>query len=165
MSHLEQYLASCVLEFTSRSERKFRWFWNHRFLRLGRSWSFRNHMFLYTSRTSKFPKNASLFTDSLQTSGWKFLCPELAVVIHFESIWSHLGTHFGDHFGTRSAQDEPRWAQENHQELQSTENRHVQKTWKTICFSRFLGLQGRPRQPLKTQEGSQEAILGFLEPS
>ena len=78
-------------------------------------------------RTSKFPQNASLFTDGIQTSGWKFLCPELAVVIHFESIWSHLGTHSGTNFGTRSAQEEPRWAQEDHQEPQSTENLQHQK--------------------------------------
>ena len=128
LSHLEQYLASCVLGFTSRSrfhgqcESKNLWFWNHWFLRSDRSWSFRNQMFLYTLRTSKFPQNASSFTDGLQTSGWKFLCPELAVVIHFESIWSYLGTHFG----TRSAQEEPRWAQEDHQELQSTEKMHLQ---------------------------------------
>ena len=113
----------------------------------------------------QIPKNASLFTDGLQTSGWKFLCPELAVVIHFESIWSHLGTHFGTHFGTRSAQEEPRWAQEDHQELQSTENLHLQKPWKTVGFLGCLGVQGRPRQPLKTQKGSQEVILGFSGPS
>ena len=39
------------------------------------------------------------------------------------------------------------------------------KTLKTIGFSRFLGVQGRPRQPLKTQKGFQEAILGYLRPS
>ena len=81
------------------------------------------------------------------------------------SIWSHLGTHFGSHFGAKSAQEEPRWAQEDHQELQSTENLHLHKPLKTIGFSSFLGVQGLPRQPLKTQEGSQEAILGFSGPS
>ena len=46
LSHLEQYLASCVLGFTSRSrfrgqcERKNPAFWNHRFSRSDRSWSF-----------------------------------------------------------------------------------------------------------------------------
>ena len=43
------------------------------------------------------------------------------------SIWSHLGIHFGSHFGTKSAQEEPKWAQEDHQEPQSTENLHLQK--------------------------------------
>ena len=32
------------------------------------------------------------------------------------------------------------------------------KTLKTHVFFRFLGVQGLPRQFLKTQEGSQEAI-------
>ena len=81
------------------------------------------------------------------------------------SIWSDLGTHFGGHFRTKSAQDELRWAQEDHQELERTENLHLQKPLETIGFSRFLGVQGRPRQPLKTQEGSQEAILGISGPS
>ena len=88
---------------------------------------------------ANFPENASLLTDGLQTSGWKFLCPELAVVIHFELIWSHLGSHFGSHDGTRSAQDEPRWAQEDHQELQSAENLHLQKPLETIVFQGFWG--------------------------
>ena len=43
------------------------------------------------------------------------------------SIWSHLGTHFGSHFGTKSAQEEPRWAQEDYQEPQSSENVQLQK--------------------------------------
>ena len=72
------------------------------------------------------------------------------------SIWNDLGTRFGGHFGTRLAQEEPRLAQEDHQELERTEN-HV--------FFKVFGFQGRPRQLLKTQEGSQEVILDYLGPS
>ena len=45
--------------------------------------------------------------------------------------------------------------------------RHLQKTLtkKHGFFSMFLGVQGVPRQRLKTQEGSREAILGYSEPS
>ena len=71
------------------------------------------------------------------------------------------GDLFGRLFGTRSAPEEPRWAQEGHQELQITAKLHLQKPLKTIGFSRFLGVQGLPRQLLKTQEVSQEVILGL----
>ena len=81
------------------------------------------------------------------------------------SFWSDLGTHFGGHFGTKSAQDEPRWAQEAHQELERTKNLNLRKPSKNIGFSMFLGVQGRPRQPLKIQEGSQEATVSFSGPS
>ena len=40
--------------------------------------------------------------------------------------------------------------------------KHLEKIY---SFLRFLGVQGRPRQVLKTQEGSQEAILGYSGPS
>ena len=63
--------------------------------------------FFHTLRMSKFPQNASLLTDGLQTSGWKFLCPELAVVIHFELIWSHLGTPIRGPDRPRRSQDGP----------------------------------------------------------
>ena len=120
-------------------------------------------MFLYTLRTSKFSQNASSFTYDLKASGWRFLCTELAIVIHFESIWSHQGTHFGSLFGTRLAQKEPRWAQEDHQEPQSSENLQLQKPQKTLVFSRFLGFQGLPKQHLKTQKRLPRSYLGLLE--
>ncbi len=43
-----------------------------------------------------------------------------------EQFSGPLWRSFWSHFGTRSAQEEPRWAQEEHQELQSTENLNVQ---------------------------------------
>ena len=61
--------------------------------------------FCYILRTGKFSQNASSFTYDLKASGWRFLCTELAIVIHFESIWSHQGTHFGSLFGTRLAHE------------------------------------------------------------
>ena len=51
-------------------------------------------------------------------------------------------------------------AQEEHQEPQSSENVQLQKPYKTIGLI-FLGFQGLPKQLLKAQEGSQEAILGY----
>ena len=63
----------------------------------------------------------------LDSSGRLSLCLLFAKMAHLGSIWSHLGTHFGSHFGTKSAQEEPRWAQEGHQEPQSTENLQHQK--------------------------------------
>ena len=89
------------------------------------------------------------------------LCLLIAKVADLGSIWSHLGTHFGSHFGTKSAQEEPRWAKEEHQDPQSGENVQLQKPKKNICFSRFLGFQGLPKHLLKAQEGSQEAILSY----
>ena len=63
----------------------------------------------------------------LEFSGFLGLCPVIAKMAHLGSIWSHLGTHFGSHFGTKLAQEEPRWAQEDHQEPQSSENVQLQK--------------------------------------
>jgi hypothetical protein len=36
------------------------------------------------------------------------------------------------------------------------------KTLKNHCFFMFLEVHGLPRQPLETQDGSQEALLGYL---
>jgi hypothetical protein len=54
------------------------------------------------------------------SSGSLGLCPGLAVLGPF-------GVHLGTHFGTRSAQEEPRWAQEDHREVLKTENVHLHK--------------------------------------
>ena len=43
--------------------------------------------------------------------------------------------------------------------------RHLQKPSNKISFLMFLGVQVVPRQRLKTQEGSREAILGYSGPS
>ena len=96
----------------------------HDRIALGRS---EVRMFLYTLRTRKFSPNPSSFTYDLKASGWRLLCTKLAIVIHFESIWSRVGTHFGNLFGTRLAQKDPRLAQEDHQEPQSSENLQLQK--------------------------------------
>ena len=63
----------------------------------------------------------------LELSGFLGLCSLITKMADLGSIWSHLGTHFGSHFGTKSAQEEPRWAQEDHQEPQSSENVQLQK--------------------------------------
>ena len=60
-------------------------------------------------------------------TGFLGLCLLIAKKAHLGSIWSHLGTYFGSHFGTKSAQEEPRQAQEDHQEPQSSENVQLQK--------------------------------------
>ena len=76
---------------------------------------------------------------------------------------SSFGTHFGIYFGTRSAQEEPRWVQEDHEELQSTENLHLQKLLKTICFSIVFEVQCPPRQFLKTSEDPRRLPRGYFE--
>ena len=63
----------------------------------------------------------------LELSGFLGLCLLIAKMSHLGSIWSHLGTHFGSHFGAKSAQEEPRWAEEEHQEPQNSENVQLQK--------------------------------------
>ena len=63
----------------------------------------------------------------LEFSGFLGPCLLIAKMAHLGSIWSHLGTHFGSHFGAKSAQEEPRWAEEEHQEPQSSENVQLQK--------------------------------------
>jgi len=97
----------------------------------------------------------------LELSGFLGLCLLIAKMADLGSIWSHLGNHFRSHFGAKSAQEELRWAQEKNQEPQGSKNVQLQKPYKTIGFSRFLGLQDLPKQLLKAQEGSQEAILSY----
>ena len=63
----------------------------------------------------------------LELSGFLGLCLLIAKMADLGSIWSHLGTHFGSHFGTKSAQEEPRWAKEEHQDPQSSENVQLEK--------------------------------------
>ena len=77
----------------------------------------------------------------LELSGFLGLWVLIAKMADLGSIWSHLGIHFGSHFGAKSAQEEPRWAQEEHNETQSSENVQLQKPRKTIGFSRFLQMQ------------------------
>ena len=63
----------------------------------------------------------------LELSSFLGLCLLIAKVADLCSIWSHVGIHFGSHFGTKSAQEEPRWAKEEHQDPQSSENAQLQK--------------------------------------
>ena len=63
----------------------------------------------------------------LELSGFLGLCLLIAKMADLGSIWSHLGTYFGSHFGAKSAQEEPRWAEEEHQEPQNSENVQLQK--------------------------------------
>jgi hypothetical protein len=63
----------------------------------------------------------------LEFSGFLGPCLLITKMVYLGSIWSHLGSHFGSHFGTKSAQEEPRWAQEDHQEPQSSEDVQLQK--------------------------------------
>ena len=75
------------------------------------------------------------------------------------SIWRDLGIHFGGYFWTRSAQEEPRRDQEDHQELERTENLHLQKPQKTTGFSRFLG---GPRLSKTASEDPRRVPRGYL---
>ena len=74
------------------------------------------------------PSQEHLGTKSFQvSSGSLGPCPGLAVLDPF-------GIHLGNCFGTRSAQEGPRWAQEDHQEVQNTENTQFAKTLKNKLF-------------------------------
>ena len=62
------------------------------------------------------PSQEHLGTKSFQVScGGLGPCPGLAILGRF-------GVHLGNCFGTRLAKEGPRWAQEDHQEVQNTEN-------------------------------------------
>ena len=61
--------------------------------------------------------------------------------IFLVTFWQTFGTHFGAHFGTRSAEERPRWTQEDHQELQRVKNLHFQKPLKTHWFFKGFWLQ------------------------
>ena len=73
------------------------------------------------------------------------------------NFWFSFGRLLGARSGPRPAQEAPRWAPEGHQDLQSTENLHLQKLQKSYWFFKILGVQGRPRQPWRSQEAAQEA--------
>ena len=76
-----------------------------------------------------------------------------------------FGTHFGAHSWTRSAQERPRWTQEDHQELQRVKKQHFQKSGFRVGLSAFFHSWGLPREPQKAQEGSQEAPKELQNPN
>ena len=49
-----------------------------------------------------------------------------------------FGTHFGAHSWTRSAQERPRWTQEDHQELQRAKKLHFHKSGFRVGHSTFF---------------------------
>jgi hypothetical protein len=97
----------------------------------------------------------------LELSSFLGLClliAKMAILARFGAIWEPiLGAILGPNRPKRS-QDEPK---------RSIKSPKIAKTYncknlkKTIGFSRFLGFQGLPKQLLKAQGGSQEAILSY----
>ena len=79
----------------------------------------------------------------------------------FDIFRTTFGAILRTHFGTRWAQEGPRWAREDHLELQSTENQHLQKTLDDHTFFNFC-VSPRPsktasegaRAPKKHLDGS-----------
>ena len=72
-------------------------------------------------------ENEDYVTKHLQVAFDAYVASHVHKDLRKMDVWSHLGIHFGSHCGTKSAQEEPEWVQEDHQEPQSTENQHLQK--------------------------------------
>ena len=93
-----------------------------------------------TARTRSVRAIFFLLLAQIQTQNLYIYDPfwDNFVDLFLTTFWSPFGIHFGTHFGIKSAQQDPRWPQKDHQILQGPKKQHFQKPRKTIGFIKIL---------------------------
>ena len=77
--------------------------------------------------------------------------------IFWTNLFTFLGALLGPFWGPFWDQIGPRRGQDGPKRASKTQKSTFAKTLKTICFLRFLGSRGLPREAPEAHEGSQEA--------
>ena len=85
---------------------------------------------LQSGATRQMLRSKTLHHDSREfnDSFTLFLTCSGPLLDNFRFDLEPFGVLFEKYFGTKSAQEDPRWAQDDHREPQSTGNLHLQKT-------------------------------------
>ena len=115
--------------------------------------SFLEHLVLKS--TEPRPADSRDSGGKFGAQNWSIFCYCWGHVLNqfLDIFWSTFVQILGSLFGTRWA----KMGSKSPLRVSKSQKPAFAKNLKTLCFSLFLGFQGRPRQPQEAHEGSQEA--------